>query len=254
MEQVVTRKALVVTSGLTRMAIAGAALALAIACMLPDQARAATVPFKEVRMIIEFNSTAEDIGIQFFLDSEGWKSVDIFAPKGNKIFSATAQGALLTQGGGTELFVESVEPPLDELPLDEFFARFPEGEYLFTGRMPGGVRLVGAADFDHDVPAGPEIVSPGPGGDTCTLGVGIPAVIAWNPVTETIEGEPIEIVGYEVIVENDHNFDVHLPGDATQVTVPAEFLEPGTDYIFEVLAIGESGNQTITEGCFSTAP
>jgi hypothetical protein len=35
--------------------------------------------------------------------------------------------------------------------------------------------------------------------------------------------------------------------------VPAEFLKPGTDYNFEVLAIAEGGNQTITEGCFRTA-
>jgi hypothetical protein len=38
------------------------------------------------------------------------------------------------------------------------------------------------------------------------------------------------------------------------VTVPAEVLEPGTDYLFEVLAIANGGNQTITEGCFRTAP
>jgi hypothetical protein len=37
------------------------------------------------------------------------------------------------------------------------------------------------------------------------------------------------------------------------VTVPNELLEPGTEYTFEVLAIEEGGNQTITEGCFVTA-
>jgi hypothetical protein len=34
--------------------------------------------------------------------------------------------------------------------------------------------------------------------------------------------------------------------------VPAEFLSPGTEYAFEVLAIEEGGNQTITESCFVT--
>ena len=40
---------------------------------------------------------------------------------------------------------------------------------------------------------------------------------------------------------------------STSVTVLPELLEPGEDYFFEVLAIEGSGNQTITEGCFSTA-
>jgi fibronectin type III domain protein len=231
----------------------GAAVTLAVAGILPHAARAATAPFEEARMIIEYNSTDQDIGIQFFLDSDGWRSIDIFAPRGQKIFSASAQGSLLAQGGGTELFLESVEPTLDELSFDEFFDRFPEGEYLFVGKVPGGGRLAATAEFDHDIPKGPQIVKPGPGGrQTCAQGVPIPAVISWHPVTETIEGEPVEIAGYEVIVENDEVFDIHLPGDATQVTVPAEFLEPGTDYIFEVLAIAEGGNQTITEGCFRT--
>jgi hypothetical protein len=34
--------------------------------------------------------------------------------------------------------------------------------------------------------------------------------------------------------------------------VPEEFLEDGTEYKFEVLAIEASGNQTITEGAFET--
>ena len=230
---------------LTQKLFIGAAVALAVAGVLPHAAHA--IPFKNVRMIIEYNSTAQDIGIQFFLDSDGWRSIDIYAPRGQKIFSATAQGSLLAQGGGTELFLESVEPT-----LDEFFDRFPEGEYLFVGKIRGDGRLVGTAELNHDIPQGPQIIQPGPGGDTCAQGVTIPAVISWHPVTETIEGEPVEIVGYEVIVENGEVFDIHLPGDATQVTVPAEFLEPGTDYNFEVLAIAEGGNQTITEGCFRT--
>jgi hypothetical protein len=86
--------------------------------------------------------------------------------------------------------------------------------------------------------------------------VSIPAVIEWDPVTMSISDKPIDIVAYEVIVENgDLDFDVIFPARAgTMVTVPAEVLEPGTDYLFEVLAIANGGNQTITEGCFRTAP
>src|SRR6185295_11434077 len=182
MAHALPQKLFIGRTGAARQAFIGAAVTLAVAGILPHAAHAATIPFKDVRMIIEYNSTAQDIGIQFFLDSDGWKSIDIYAPRGQKIFSATAQGSLLAQGGGTELFLESVEPSLDELPLDEFFDRFPEGGYLFVGKMQGGGRLVGTAEFDHDVPQGPQIIQPGPGGDTCAQGVTIPAVISWHPV------------------------------------------------------------------------
>jgi hypothetical protein len=232
-----------------------ALLAPAVAWAAGPVPRAARAGFKAAKMIIEYNSSAEDVGVQFFLDSESWQTVKIYDPRGTLIFNGSASGSLLAQGGGTEMFVESVEPGLDELSLGEFLDRFPEGQYRFVGRSADGAKMTSRATFSHDVPAGPEVTSPPqPGNGTCPQGVSVPAVIAWNPVTEDIEGEPIEIVGYEVIVEHDELvFDIRLPSDATQVTVPAEFLAPGTDYIFEVLAIEEGGNQTITEGCFDTA-
>jgi len=68
----------------------------------------------------------------------------------------------------------------------------------------------------------------------------------------TVFGDPVTIKGYEVIVESDEtNFDVHIPASAgTQLTVSAETLTAGVTYTFEVLAIEEGGNQTITSGCF----
>jgi hypothetical protein len=82
------------------------------------------------------------------------------------------------------------------------------------------------------------------------------AVIAWEPVASTIFGSmDVEIVGYQVIVDHDDSgrtFQVDLPGDVTEVTVPVEFLEEEAEYSFEILAIEASGNQTITESCFVT--
>jgi hypothetical protein len=148
-----------------------------------------------------------------------------------------------------------VEPGLDELSIDDFFARFPEGVYKFHGRTVDGDKVVGEASFSHDLPAGPVVVAPLPGAGECAEAVPIPAQISWDPVTTSITGAPIEIVKYEVIVEDDVlNFDVIVPAAAgTTVTLPPEVLAPGTDYIFEVLAIEAGGNQTITEGCFTTA-
>jgi hypothetical protein len=216
-----------------------------------DKQKAEQVPFEAARLIIEFNSTDEDIGVQFFLDVDSWKTVKVLNPRGQKIFDAAASANLLRQGGGTELFLESSEPTLDELSLAEFFELFPEGTYRFTGRTPDGEKLVGAATFTHNIPAGPEIVMPQlPANGECAENVPLPVVIAWNDVTTSIEDKPLDVVRYEVIVGEDI-FDVHLEG--TTVTVPAELLKPGTEYQFEVLAIEAGGNQTITESCLVTA-
>ena len=222
-----------------------------------DRRGARSTPLEESTMIIEYNSTDEDIGIQFFLDSEGWREIEIFDPTGHEVFSAESEGRLTQQGGGTELFLESVEPTTDELPIAKFLRRFPEGVYRFRGIDKSGNRLVGEAEFAHDIPSGPQIVMPAPArGADCAENVPARgAVVAWNPVTESITGEPIEIVRYEVIVESDDlNFDVKAPARAgNMLTVPSELLEPGTSYTGEVLAVADSGNQTITTFCFTTS-
>jgi hypothetical protein len=240
-----------------RPMLLGAAAVLTLNASAPqswaggDKHGPAPIPFAEARLIIEFNSTDEDIGVQFFLDVDTWKTVRILNPRGQQIFEASTKANLLRQGGATELFVESDEPTLDELSLEEFFALFPEGTYRFTGRTPDGKRLEGESTFTHDIPAGPQILMPQAGADEeCAQDVPIPVVIAWNDVTTSIEGKPLEIAEYEVIV-GENVFDVRLEG--TMVTVPSELLKPGTEYEFEILAIAEGGNQTITETCFVTA-
>ena len=238
--------------------VVAAAMALAAGptgAWAANAGKKATVEFEDVRLIIEFNASDADVGVQFFLDVDSWQSVRIFNPAGKEIFDARTKSSLLTQGGGTEMFVESQEPTLDELSLEEFFETFPEGTYRFAGRTPDGATLTGETEFSHDLPAGPEIVLPVVSDDACAENVAIPVVVEWNDVTATIDGDPIDVEAYEVIVEHDDLiFDVVMSADAgTSLTIPMELLEPGTEYDFEVLAIAENGNQTITETCFVTA-
>jgi hypothetical protein len=47
-------------------------------------------------------------------------------------------------------------------------------------------------------------------------------------------------------------FSVYLPATTTSVTVPKEIMISNSTYEFEVLAIEESGNQTLSSGFFST--
>jgi hypothetical protein len=88
-------------------------------------------------------------------------------------------------------------------------------------------------------------------------------VVSWNKVEKTIDGDDVNIIAYQLIVEKDEaphphmigkmGLSMYLPPDVTQITIPAEFLEPGTDYEWEVLAIEESGNQTLNSSSFSTS-
>jgi hypothetical protein len=86
--------------------------------------------------------------------------------------------------------------------------------------------------------------------------------VEWEAVTSTIDGTPVTITGYEVIVTDElaedpngfarPEYDVHVPADQLSLSVPDDFLRSGTLYELEVLAIEESGNQTITVGFFLT--
>jgi hypothetical protein len=215
------------------------------------------VPFSEAKIIIEVNASDGDGGIQIFVDGDGWNRLEIFDPLGQKIFDVRGSSSVgLT--GVTELFFESAEPSFEDLPLDQLLSRFREGNYKFDGTTVEEKPLSGKAMLMHNIPAGPGITSPPEG---ATVAGTIPVVIAWNPVTGPFPGTslPVTIVGYQVIVERVKPqpllvFSVTLPAAATQVTVPAEFIQANADYKFEVLAIEQSGNQTISENSFKTAP
>jgi len=217
------------------------------------------IPFSDAKIIIEINSTDGDSGIQIFLDGEGWDFVDIISPDGTTIFDVMGKGSV-SQQGITEFFFESAEPSFDDLPLDEFLVRFPEGEYNFLGMTTEGDALVGTATLTHILPCGPEIITPEKDDEVDLKDT----LIVWNPVTKVFDtngsckkSTELEIVGYHVIVEREEpqpilEFSVNLPPTATMIKVPTEFLLPGTEYKFEVLAVEASGNQTITESTFTT--
>jgi hypothetical protein len=248
------------TPGKKRVVVASHTLLLAVSLLavvaLPAAVpRHPVVPFSTAKMIIEVNATDGDAGIQIFVDASGWKRLNVFDPEGEEIFEVQGAGRL-EQQGVTELFFESEEPSFDEVPLAEFLARFPEGEYTFTGRTTEGERLRGKARFTHNIPAGPEIVSPAEG---AKLASNLPVVIDWNPVTAPFPGanSAVTVTGYQVIVDNVKSnplrvFSVMLPASVTHVTIAPQFIEPNGEYKFEVLAIEAGGNQTIAERTFRT--
>lgn len=218
------------------------------------------IELADASIIIEVNSTDGDAGFQVFLDGDGWRHARVFDSNGDRILLVTATGGVRRIGGGTELFMETAEPEYEDLDgMQELIDLLPEGEYFFLARTTDGNWATGTAELTHDVPAGPEILQPLPpeNEDECSTGVFVDrAVIEWDPVTTDIWGEDgIEIEGYQVIVgteDADLEFSVTVPSDTTMVSIPEEALEPGMEFQFEILAIEESGNQTITESCFET--
>ncbi len=203
-----------------------------------DQHGGGLLPFSDLAVFMEFNSTDNDLGVQVFLDAEDWERIRATGPGSGKVLEIVARGGL-KELGLTELRFESAEPSPSET-----LALVPPGPYLFTGRTTEGDRLAGTAVLSHDL-APPPVFSPSSGEVVDPNAT----VIRWNPIPG--------VAGWEVIVSNEdggQSMEVELPAWVTQLEVPPSFMDPGTEYKAEVLAILPNGNKTITEGFFSTSP
>ena len=197
----------------------------------------------EAEIYMEINATDGDAGIQVFLDGEGWKRMKIFDPDGRKVLDFKARGNVGLQGV-TELFFESAEPSFDEQPFEDFLALFPPGLYRFRGTTTEGDKLNGKARLTHQIPDAPVQISPADGAAVDPDD----AVFTWDPVADPPGSE---IVAYQVVVECEEPdfkvLDVFVDPDVSSLTVPPEFIEGGEECKWEVLAIEDSGNQTISE-------
>jgi hypothetical protein len=218
------------------------------------------IPLKEAKLNIEHNAKDEDTGFQGFIDSEGWNMITMTGPKGKVLdFKATGK---LGKLGLTELFFETVEPANADMPIAELLKTLPEGNYVFKGSaIEAGEKkgkTIGTAWLTHDIPNGPVLLSPA---EDAVIPVEN-LLVSWNPVDKTIDGSEVNIISYQLIIEKDETPDQHmigklglsmyLPASVTQISIPKEFFEPGTDYKWEVLAIEESGNQSLMSSQFST--
>jgi hypothetical protein len=231
--------------------IAFAAL-IGIALGSPLGASAQTVvPLKEAKLNIEHNATDHDTGFQGAIDSEGWKSLQVRGPDGVVLELRTL--------GMTELFFETVEPENADVPINQLLSKLPAGNYKISGPVVGGGTTSGTAWLTHVIPAGPVLRAPAPGANVPVGNL----FVNWDPVTETIHGGPVQIIAYQLIVEKDGpphrhmigtpgSLSMYLPPSVTQIVVPGGFLEPGTTYQWEVLAIERSGNQTLSSSEFET--
>ncbi len=187
-------------------------------------------------LFFELNSTDNDLGLQLFLDSDGWKRVRVLDPARNEIVLLQAEGRL-ARLGITELRFESAEPSPAEV-----LALFPPGKYRFRGRSVEGEQLASNVTLSHDLLPAPTF-SPSDGEVVDPRDV----VVEWNaPGAEQVE----------LIIEQDelgHVLDITLSGSSKRLRVPPQFLRPGMEYKIEILSISENGNRTIAESTFRTS-
>lgn len=249
----VTVAALLVASGTLAPGAVGQLRSGGTAADQPHAASREVVTLEDARLKFEINATDGDGGVQVFVDAEEWRSMSIFDPGGHRIFSTETEGRL-ARFGGSELFLESGEPPFSELPLADLLKQWPAGVYRFHGTGSDGQVFRGSARLTHRLPAGPELVSPVEGSapqeprDT---------LMRWRRVPAPSGSR---IIGYQVLVERETErkalpvvtLDVMMPPTATRLRVPPGFLRPHTEYSWEVLAIERTGNQTLSSSTFVT--
>jgi hypothetical protein len=235
-----------------------AAVALVASVAFAEKNKA--IPLKQAQLIIEHNATDKDTGFQGFIDSEGWQRLEVSGPEG-VVLSFEGRGELGSLGL-TELFFETVEPRNSDVSIEEMLAKLPEGEYaikgLATENGDSKAETTGAAWLTHTIPEGPVLLSPEEDAEVPVDDL----AVSWSPVTKSIRGGPVAIIAYQLIIEKAERSHPHmigksglsmyLPASVTTTTVPKGFLEPETFYEWEVLAIEESGNQTISSSEFNT--
>ena len=118
-------------------------------------------------------------------------------------------------------------------------------------------RTAGNAWLTHDIPAGPELLSPNEGATVPVRG--------WSPLVARLQDDHGQ-TGQDHRLPADHRegrepdrhmigvlgVSMYLPPSVTSIAVPDGFLEPSTAYKWEVLAIERRGNQTLSSGSFRT--
>jgi hypothetical protein len=220
------------------------------------------IPLKEAKLNIEHNAKDNDTGFQGFIDSEGWKEITVTGPDG-QVLDFEAEGKL-GKLGMTELFFETVEPENADVPISTLLKTLPAGKYKFAGTAIENGELqgktIGTALLTHKIPRGPQLLTPA---EDKVVSPNNDLFVSWKPVSKALDGSSVKIVAYQLIIERDEDphphmigkfgLSMYLPPSVTKITIPDEFLEPGTDYLWEVLAIEESGNQTLMSSQFSTS-
>lgn len=209
-------------------------------------------------LFIEDNAGDGDIGVHGYFDDHGWSELCVFDPAGDMILHVRPEGRM-GDLGIAGVFFESREPEYAEWDYAALKSAWPEGDYALRALGSDGELLTGSALFTTVLPTMPQIVLPNtvpePDGGPVPVVPLADLTVEWLPVTTSQDGRPIVIRAYQVWVNKENhedangfsrpNFDIHVGADMTSFVIPAAFFDPASLYEVEVVAIEESGNQTI---------
>lgn len=191
----------------------------------------------DAKMILEWTPGE---GAVLLIDAESEEPLQraqIFRSDGQELIEIDAR-----HGGRSRL--AGLEIELREARLEALVESYPEGSYDIRATTAQGQQVVGRAWLSLDVPPAPQIVHPAQGALVSTAGL----TLSWL-------GDPT-VAAYEVQLEQgeDDGLRVKLPPQQSSFRVPADFLRPGLETTFEVVAIGSNGNRTLAEVLFATMP
>ncbi len=222
--------------------LAGATLTVAHPSDDPSDAPSIRArPFALATLRFEQNATDGDVEVVFEVmggtDGLAWLSVT--GPDGRKVvdFRAPDPSTL----GVRQFEFESPEPPDPRVVM----AAYPEGVYTFTGGTARGDTLRSQATLSHRLPPPVTVVAPADDAeDVPSKGLRV----TWGSVPG--------VVAYKVIVEDEDTgaaLTLTLAGSARSLSVPDEFLKPGTGYQLAIGTVGSNGNVSFIENGFTTA-
>jgi hypothetical protein len=228
---------------------------LAEPCTVPDDAGR---KINHANLFIEDNAGDGDIGVHGYFDDHGWTELCVFDPAGDLILHVRPEGRM-GDLGIAGVFFESREPEYADWDYAALKAAWHEGNYALRAAGSDGEVLTGAALFTTVLPSMPQIISPATVPEPEDVAPPVVPVadlaVEWQPVTTSQDGRPVVIRAYQVWInkenhEDDHgfsrpNFDVHVGPDTTSFVIPGAFFDAASLYEIEVVAIEESGNQTI---------
>ena len=196
------------------------------------------------KLIVEYNATDKDIGVHGAFDDHGWSGSASTTRAGGDPQSRVRKSQLrdLTMAG---IFFESREPPHRGVHLRGAEEQVPRGPLQVVDSPSTASGSSGRRSSRMTSPAAPRWRRRPDGAQVDPKDL----TVSWKDVTQTVDGKPVKISGYEVIVtkeqeDDPHGFsrpiyDVHVPPDRNSLSVPAEFLEPGTRVRARGAGVGE---------------
>ncbi len=230
--------------------------------------------FEDAAVYLELNNTDGDLGIHGLVDGDEWSEITLEDPTGRALIEIANYGSVAIQGL-TELFFESAEPTFDNLNPDDFFARFPEGTYEWSGVTIEGEEIESEVELSHKIPAAPTVYVNGTALEGCDEAPFISAnasgtyTVSWDEVTmrhPVLGSRPgtadVEVDLYQFVLERDEQVvfgeevpelavTMNLDSEVFHVELPAAMISVGQEVKNEVLTRSEEGNQSATELCWT---